>query len=368
MDPREQTPQMSPITGPAAPLGNPQIPYRIVLEQAGGTLRKIITFGLLIALGFSVMFNLSLYGHYHTYAQTDPNITERLHSGSANVPDKVAIIAVKGAIMESDGFVKRQIDRVREDDNVKAIVVRVDSPGGTVTASHYIYHHLKKLQKDKEEASGKDFPMVVSMGSIAASGGYYVSMAVGDAPNTIYAEETTWTGSIGVIIPSYDITGLMDKYGVVDVSYTSGELKQMGSPTRDRTPLQIKKLEQLVDESFKGFEEVVAYGRPVLAKDANAMGEVRTGQIFTAKQAHKLGVVDKLGYLEDAIDRACELAKVELEEVRVVEFEQPVGLFDRALGGQASGPSFDLAAFIDLTAPRAYYLCSWLPSVVSNRP
>ena len=209
MDPSEQRPQSSPFAGQVAAAANPatgypQIPHRIILEQAGGTFRKIIMIGLLIALSFSVMFNFGLFGQYHSYVQTDPDIHEKLHSGSATASAKVAIIAVKGAIMESDGFVKRQIDRVRNDDDVKAIVVRVDSPGGTVTASHYIYHHLKKLQKDKEEASGEEFPMVVSMGSIAASGGYYVSMAVGDAPDTIYAEETTWTGSIGVIIPSYD--------------------------------------------------------------------------------------------------------------------------------------------------------------------
>src|SRR5688500_19769660 len=108
--------------------------------------------------------------------------------------------------MEGDGFVKRQIDRIREDENVKAIVVRVDSPGGTVTGSDYIYHHLKKLRKEK------NVPIVVSMGGMAASGGYYVSMAVGDEKDTIFAEPTCETGSIGVILPHYDLSGLMARY------------------------------------------------------------------------------------------------------------------------------------------------------------
>ena len=343
----------------------PPLPYRVILEQSGGTLRKALMTMLFLALGISVMFNFGLVGQYHSYLQTDPNINERLHSGSATAKDKIAVIAVRGAIMESDGFVKRQIDRVREDDDVKAIVLRVDSPGGTVTASHYIYHHLKKLQKEKK------IPMVVSMGSIAASGGYYVSMAVGDEKDTIFAEETTWTGSIGVIIPSYDFSGLLEKWDIRDRSFASGQLKQMGSPTQQLEPEEREaeeaKLQQLVDESFQGFKDVVAYGRPQLAKDTMAMKEVVTGQIFTAKQAHRLGLVDQLGYIEDAIERAAELAKLDAKNVRVIEFEQPEGLLDRALGGRAQAGSFDVATLIDLTAPRAYYLSSWLPAVVANR-
>ncbi|MEK6249118.1 MAG: signal peptide peptidase SppA, partial [Planctomycetales bacterium] len=295
----------------------------------------------------------------------------KLRSGNAKAKDKIAIIAVEGAILQSDGFVKRQIDRISKDKNVKAAVVRVDSPGGTVTASHYLYYHLKKLKKDKEKESGKAFPMVVSMGSIAASGGYYISMAVGDEPDTIIAEETTWTGSIGVIIPKYNITGLMGKLGIKDVSVASGPLKQMGNPTRDRTTAERqlieKKFKQLVTESFQGFKEVVAYGRPDLVKNDEAMKQVVTGQIFTAKQALEIGLVDKLGYLEDAIDRAAELADLDSQSVRVVKYQQPQGLLDIALGGQAQSTGFDLARLVDLTAPRAYYLCTWMPVIVSNQ-
>ena len=107
--------------------------------------------------------------------------------------------------MGEESFAKKQIDQVRDDNHVKAVVLRVDSPGGTVTGSDYIYHHLKKLAEERQ------IPMVVSMGSVAASGGYYVAMAAGEKENTIYAEPTTWTGSIGVIIPHYDLTGLLEK-------------------------------------------------------------------------------------------------------------------------------------------------------------
>ena len=115
---------------------------------------------------------------------------------------KIAIIDVAGAIMEGEGFVKRQIDaRAGRHRASSAVVLRVNSPGGTVTGSDYIYHHLRELVDERK------LPMVVSMGSICASGGYYVAMAVGDEPDAIFAEPTTWTGSIGVIIPHYDLSG-----------------------------------------------------------------------------------------------------------------------------------------------------------------
>jgi protease-4 len=343
------------------------VPPRIVLEQSSTIFRKIVLLFLVIALGASVLVNIGVIAQYHSYIQPDPELLESLQSGPPMARDKIAVITVRGVILDGNGFVKRQIDRVRKDDRVHGIVLRVDSPGGTVTASHYIYHHLKELQRHKETSSGKKFPIVVSMGSLAASGGYYVSMAVGDEKETIFAEETTWTGSIGVIIPSYDISGLLAKYDVVDRSYVSGDLKQMGSPTQKRTAQENAVLQQLVDESFAGFRDVVAYGRPEVVKDKKVMAEVVTGQIFTAKQAQALGLVDRLGYLEDATSRAIELAHLETENVRVVRYNKPESFFEQAFGGQARGPLFDIATLLDLTAPRAYYLCTWLPTVVSNR-
>jgi protease-4 len=331
-----------------------------------GFFRKFLLFILLLALGVSVMFNFGLLGAYHSYVQTDGSINERLHSGPASGRDKIAVIKVQGAIMKGeDSFVKRQIDRVRKDKQVKAVVVRVDSPGGTVTASHYLYHHLRKLKEEK------GIPLVVSMGSIATSGGYYISMAVGDDKDSIFAEETTWTGSIGVIIPSFDLSELMSEWKIRDRSYASGELKQMGSPTRllneKQRRVEDEKLQQLVEESFDGFKEVLAFGRPDVANDEAAMAEVVTGQIFTAKQAYKLGLVDKLGYVEDAIEQAAKMADLDPEKVRVIKYEKPPSLLNFALGGQGTAGSVEFGALLDLAAPRAYYLSTWLPAVVANR-
>ncbi len=345
-----------------APAGEP---VRLVLEHR----RPAMWFWKLgwIAFGLTLISLFGVQKAYQSYIQTSPEIQEHLHSLAADGTDKVAIIDVQGTIMHADGFVKWQIDRVRNDNDVKAIVVRVDSPGGTVTGSHYIYHQLQKLAEEKK------IPIVVSMGGIAASGGYYIAMAVGHEPNTIYAEPTTWTGSIGVIIPHYDVSELMEKYSVKDDSIVSHPLKQMGSPTHKLSPEMQEKerkiLQELVDDCFAGFKDIVKSGRPKLT-DAQ-ITEVATGQIFTSNQALKNGLVDRQGFIEDAIDRAIELAKLDKKKTRAVSYTRPASLAESLLGGSVESriPSanINLAALLDLTAPRAYYLCTWLPGVMVNQ-
>ena len=346
------------------PTTEARLPQRIILEQQGKTLRRILFLLLLIALGISVMFNFGLLAQYHSYVQTDPQMTEFLEAGNFAANEKIAIIDVDGTILQGEGFIKKQIDRVRKDDQVKGIVVRVNSPGGTVTASHYIYHHLKELRSEKE-ANGESFPMVVSMGGVAASGGYYISMAVGDAPDVIFAESTTWTGSVGVVIPSYDISGFLNDHQIVDRSYVSGKFKQMGSFTQKQTPEEKEKLQELVDESFLGFLEVVSYGRPKMSADETAMTEVKTGQIFTAQQALRLGMVDRIGFLEDAVNRVAELAGMDEGQYRVVRYEQPKGFLDGAFSmNDFPFPATRVKRF-EWTTPRAYYLATWLPEITN---
>src|SRR5262245_20051757 len=221
------------IVAPQAPSeGSPPSdkPLRVVLQEPGswGRWGRRLPWILLI---IAVLFALSYRAAYERYFQKEGSrIEERYFSHSKTAQDKVAIITIEGPIMHSDGFAKWQIDQVRDDADVKAVVVRVDSPGGTVTGSDYLYHHLKLLREKKK------VPLVVSMGGIAASGGYYISMSVGDTPDSIFAERTTWTGSIGVIIPHYNVGELLESWKIVDDSITSGPLKAMGSPTRKLTP------------------------------------------------------------------------------------------------------------------------------------
>ena len=176
---------------------------------------------LVLAISGSFFLNLVLLSvSASLLADGAPRVQEKLVSHDKNAEDKVVILPIEGVILEKeDGFVKRAIDTAMKDEHVKAVVLRVDSPGGSVSGSDYLYHHLRAL------ADARKIPIVVSMGSIAASGGYYVSMAVGHEPGTIFAEPTCFTGSIGVIIPHYNVAGFMTEHGLVDDSIASHDLK-----------------------------------------------------------------------------------------------------------------------------------------------
>lgn len=339
---------------------------QIVLQQpsAFGRYGKL----LLVLLGVAVMVIVGQSASYRSYFSPPDAPQEKFHSLSETATDKIAIIKVEGAILDADGFVKKQIDRVREDDSVKAVVLRIDSPGGTVTASDFLYHQLREMLEERE------IPIVVSMGSICASGGYYMAMAAGEGEDIIYAEPTTWTGSIGVVIPHYDLSGLLEDWKVVDDSIASHKYKLMGSPTRKLSPEEEaeedKLMQELVDESFERFKQIVLRGRPKLKGDDRALKEATTGRIFTADQAMKLKLIDKIGFLDVAIERAAELAGRETTTLRCVQYDEPPSSLKMLLGAKSgvlpSGKS-ELSAILDLTAPRAYYLCTWLPAILSNR-
>ncbi len=297
------------------------------------------------------------------YYDVSGGIKERYHSRSRTARDKIAIISVKGLIVDGHGFVKHQIDRVRADPKVKAIVLYVDSPGGTVTGADYIYHYLTKLRKERS------LPMVVSMGSLATSGGYYVSMAVGDESDAIFAEPTTTTGSIGVIMPHYDLSGLLEKLAIKDDSIVSHPRKELLSMTRPLTAADRKIVQDYINESFDRFKMIVKSGRPLLKKanpddqllDPKTKRDLATGEIFTASQAKKYGLVDRIGFLEDAIDRAIELAGLDPAKVRVVEYRPVVSLGSLLGFGQAKPAGITFEQLLDWSAPRAYYLATTLP-------
>jgi protease-4 len=287
----------------------------------------------------------------------DDTLHEQHHSLSRHATDKIAVITLEGTILDGDGFVKRQIDHVRDDTSVKAVVLRINSPGGTVNGADYLYHHLKKMVADRK------LPLVISMGGIAASGGYYVAMAVGDEENVVFAEPTTWTGSIGVVIPHYDVSGLMEKWSIEEDSIKSHRLKQMGMPTRHMTEEEREIFQALVNDSFTRFKQIVKSGRPKL--DDAALEKVATGQVFPTSQALANGLIDKEGFVEDALDRAIQLANLNKENVRAVKYKHLGGIFDmldiRARSRVAT-PLGELETLLDLATPRAYYLCTWLPA------
>lgn len=343
-------------------------PPQIVVQQqstALGRYGKVV----LVLLVLAVMSLIGLQARYEEYFSPSDKPQEKFHSLSEKAKEKIAIITASGTILEGDSFVKQQIDRVREDKDVVAVVLRIDSPGGTVTGSDYLYHHLRELCSQEK----RKLPLVVSMGSMCASGGYYIAMAVGDRENSILAEPSTWTGSIGVVIPHYDFSGLLASYNVKDDSIASHKYKLMGSPTRELTTEERAEerqlLQDLVNISFDRFKEIVRTGRPKLAADEAALKKATTGQIFTAKQALELGLVDQIGFIEEAIQRAAELSGRDADQLRCIEYEEPAMTLSDLLSAEAPQRNVlggDLHNLLNLTAPRAYYLCTWLPAILSN--
>lgn len=351
MEPNQNSPQ--PNYGPAAPVGPPP-------RRRPSILRGILLFLLFGFLGMSLLVNLALLAGSSAFDGA-AGLQERFVSHNERAKDKIAVITVEGTILEGRGFVKRQIERVAKDPDVKAVVLRVNSPGGTVSGSDYIYHHLKEMTAEKQ------VPLVVSMGSLAASGGYYVAMAVGQRPETIFAEPTTWTGSIGVMIPHFNVAQLMADWGIEQDSVLSHPLKGMGSLTRKMTEEERAIFQGLVDESFARFKEVIRQGRPKFQADPAALDKLATGQVFTAQNAVRNGLVDKIGFQEDAVDQAIKLAGLSSDEVRVVDYKPEFSLLDLMLGQAKAGKGgFGVESLAELASPKAYYLCTWFAPLMSS--
>lgn len=355
----------TPVTPPNLPAtvtvpATKEQPFRIELVQSRWNkwvMRIAVAVAVFCLIGF-----ISLTAQLASFLNTDAKLTEKnvRISGATDesvltATKKIAIIDISGAIMHQDGFPKWQIDQIRNDEHVVAMVLRVDSPGGTVTGSHYLWHQLRQLRTEKK------IPLVVSMGGICASGGYYISMAVGNEVDTIWAEPATLTGSIGVIFPHYDVSALMKKWDIKDDSIMSNPIKAAGTPTREMNPEERKIFQDIIDESFADFKKIVQTGRPNLTEEQ--MTKATTGQIFTAKQALALGLVDKLGFLEDAVSQAAKLAGLtDPKTYRAVKYNKPVSLFGDAsslLGKDAKaldGVSRALQQLQSMATPRMYYL------------
>jgi len=338
-----------------------QTPVTRVILERGAARGRWGTWIAWTVAGVSLLVAAASVGACSQYFQRDGRVVEKYHSLSRTARDKVAIVSLVGPIMGGEGFIRAQLDQVADDTAVKAIVLRVDSPGGTVSGSDEIHHRLAAL------AAERDLPVVVSMGGIAASGGYYVAMANGGREDVIFAEPATLTGSIGVIIPHFDLSETIKRFEIRDDSIASGPFKEMLSPTKDRSPevaeRERKLLQSLVDDMFARFKEIVRQGRPKL--DAAAVDRAATGQIFTAAQARDAGLVDRIGFLEDAVARAVEIAGLEPATARAVKYTRPKGILDEVLGTASPGAGVDLAALAEIGTPRGWYLCSLWPALVS---
>jgi protease IV len=227
---------------------------------------------------------------------------EYVETGSGK--QKIAIVDLDFTIIDAAPIV-RQFKKYREDKSIKAIILRVNSPGGGVAASQEMYEEVRKTRQ-----SGK--PVIVSFGSIAASGGYYVACG----SSLIVSNPGTLTGSIGVIISFANFKELAEKIGIKDVTFKSGNLKDSGNPLRDLNEDDKKYFQEIVDDSYGQFLEVVSRERKI---DMETLKPLANGRVFTGKQAKELGLVDSLGTFEDAVRITTQIAGIEGEPVIVRE-------------------------------------------------
>jgi protease-4 len=251
--------------------------------------------------------------------------------------DKVAIIDVDGLIVNArtgglfgDGenplsLFREKLEKAADDKHVKAVVLRINSPGGAVTASDIMYRDVLKFR----EATHK--PVVVCMMDVAASGGFYLAMA-GDV---IFAHPTTVTGSIGVIMSLYDASGLFAKIGLASNPIKSGPNKDIGNPGRPMTPEERAILQHMIDQFYGEFVKVVATRRPHLSEAR--VRELADGRVYTGIEAQQFGLVDRIGYLEDAIATAMQLAC--LKDAKIVAYDRCDGYRGSIYAGLPKIPS-----------------------------
>jgi protease IV len=325
---------------------------------------------LAIAAGlfiFSVVANFAssaLTGDFNQafedmFAATENPFTEEvIEDGSA--AKRIAVLEVDGviqdvntatSIFESAGYnhevFMEQLKTVQEDDSVKAVILKVNSPGGGVVESAQIHEKLVEIQEESKK------PVYVSMGSMAASGGYYIAAPA----EKIFASKETLTGSLGVIMQSINYSELAEKYGVDFVTIKSGPHKDIMSPTREMTEEEREILQSMVNNSYEGFVDVIAQGRGMSEEEVKNIAD---GRVYDGIQAKENNLIDDFGYIEDVIAQMKKDLK--LEDAQVIEYTSDGGFASLLNMGakRLAGGDIEAAALMKIlsqpNSPRLMYL------------
>jgi protease-4 len=309
------------------------------------------------ALNFNSGFNRSFKNG--TTRQVGPRLDEYMLEDN-DARNKIAVVTVDGIITGHTAdqagnsmvdVIKAQLDHAADDNRVKAVILKVDSPGGEVMASDEINKVISKFQDDSKK------PVICSMGSLAASGGYYISTPC----RWIVANELTITGSIGVIMHGYNYRGLMDKIGIAPMTYKSGKFKDMLSPDRSTNeipPEEHAMVQGLIDETYQKFKSVVADGRGIAHEKnknegralAQNWADFADGRVLSGTQALKLGFVDELGDFDDAVDRAEKI--VHIGDANLIEYRERYDISDfLSMFGQ-NGSAHDIKLDLGVDIPK----------------
>jgi protease-4 len=364
----------SPGSPPPPPMAPPP-PVITALPPKPGKSRgwMIVAIILIVLLCFSLLINfvqgvsraMRFPSNFGTTTETEagPQLQEAMLKDNHS-DNKIAVISVDGIITSqgdegtSDNMVdviKAELEAAKKDSNVRAVILKVDSPGGEVLAADDIYRAIKKF-----EASGK--PVICSMGALAASGGYYIS-----APcRWIVANELTLTGSIGVIMETVNYRGLMDKIGVEPYVFKSGKYKDMLSGMRETNEIpagEHEMVQDLVSQTYGKFKGVVADGRTAAHEKNKDEGQplagdwanYADGRVLSGDQALKLGLVDELGDFQDAVERTKKIAGI--DSANLVEYHETydISQFLKLFGQSSQAARVGLKLDLGVDAPQLKY-------------
>jgi protease IV len=370
--------------------------------------RTVLVLILALSLGLNLLF--LWFGGLSFGEGASGSLIEHTLSGDSKVLDKIAVVKLEGVIMEGQtAFVQKEIDKAAADEHVKAVVFRINSPGGTITASDDLHRRLKELSegKNRKQKGGKK-PVVVSMGAIAASGGYYVAMPA----ELVMAEQTTITGSIGVYAAFPNLTALTENIGfrmnviksdtmkdsgsmfhpmsaqerelwqgMVNNAYdrfltvvAEGRTRTMAQEASQKSPKELTEedrkqavakykelLKAKIKETEKKIPELDAEGKPVLLdgkpKLVDFYRKRADGGIFTADEAKEFGLIDAIGFQEDAVLKVAALRGLSEGSYRVVTYDRPPSLFGSLMGGEAAvSKPLDPAKLANGACPRLWFL------------
>ena len=393
--------------------------WQIVLKDLALTVVGVTLFFVFLFFFFAIGAGI-LIAVAGKFDSSGNSFTETTIRGNDRCKGKIVVVPIEGVIeTDETGFLVDAVKAIREDSRVRAVVLRINSPGGTISGSDYYLHLLKEMKKDL------DIPIVVSMGDMATSGGYYISTVA----DKIVAERSTTTGSIGVIISMYNAAELCKKLGVRSNAITSGKMKGMGNFMKEPTPEETALWQKMVDDGYEQFLQVVKEGRAYYrgeddaelptreqvagvkietrnessgeeleAKKTDETSEAETvaeteesetktddganevaeetekveldpaqtrdkelreladGRIYSAQDALDLHLVDEIGFLDDAIDEAAKLAGLDKKDVEVVRFKEEVGFFESVFSTQGKQDPID-KALKTISTPKGYYIC-----------
>lgn len=296
-----------------------------MFKQQSSFARLIFTTLATVTLGVSLTINLYLLAFSAFVSGRHGPEIEQTVVVEGDPKEKIAVIPVSGMILSNTAERFNQLlTAVEKDQNVKAIVVEVDTPGGAVTPSDEIYARILRFRQQFPNR-----PVVITMGGLATSGGYYISCA----GQYVFAQRTTLTGNIGVILPRYNFSKLAKSYGVEEVTVTApaNGFKNAGSSFAPIDEKDNQYLQDLINDAYGSFKSAVTTGRA--GKLTGKIDEIANGKVYTAAEALSLGLVDQLGYATDAYDKAASMAS--LSNKHVVKYNKPAGFLESILGGES---------------------------------